>query len=277
MTINVSKFLENVKLDEIAKEEEDAFIKKIIKSSNGALCKIGKPNPLFQGREEEISAVKESLAKKRMRNCILVGDAGIGKTEIAKRALKDCGNIVLSVDAYMLQANCTLVGMFEQKVHDIISPIASRNKGNNRYITLFIDEIHVLWQIGKNEFVGTVSFGDIIKPYLSDGSITIIGATTKTEYDKIIKRDKALLRRLPPIFIKQIGDDETFKIVKSFGKKALSDDVCRKIVDESKKVTYLNNPDCSLEIADRAIAKGIVTGCVPEEGDIEQIVSLMVE
>ena len=277
MEFNVSKFLDDYPVQKLAKEEEDDFIKQLIKSSKGALNKIGKPNPLFQGREEEISAVRESLAKKRMRNCILVGDAGIGKTEIAKRALKNCGDIVLSVDAYMLQANCTLVGMFEQKVFDILSPIANRNKGNNRYITLFVDEIHVLWQIGKNEFAGTVAFGDIIKPYLSDGSITIIGATTKAEYDKIIKKDKALLRRLPPIFIKGMADDETFKIVKSFGKKALSDDVCRKIVEESKKVTYLNNPDCSLEIADRVIARGVTTGCVPEEGDVEQIVSLMVE
>lgn len=257
--------------------DDDSFIKQLIKSSKGALSKLGKPNPLFKGRENEIASVKESLAKKRMRNCILVGDAGIGKTEIAKKALKDCEDIVLSVDSYMLQANCTLVGMFEQKIHDIIAPIASRNKTSDKHITLFIDEIHVLWRLGKNEFVGTVSFGDIIKPYLSDGSITIVGATTKEEYETIIKKDKALLRRLPPIFIKEIDDDSTFKIIKSFGKKALSDDVCRKIVEESKKIKYLNNPDCSLEIADRAIARAIVTGCVPEEGDIEQIVSLMIE
>ena len=264
-------------IDNLIKSEEKSFISQLIKDSKGSLSKLGKPNPLFKGRKEEVQAVLETLAKKRMRNCILVGDAGIGKTEIAKKALSKSDDIILNLDSYMLQANCTLVGMFEQKVHDIIAPISQRNKENQRKIILFIDEIHVLWRLGKNDFVGTVSFGDIIKPYLSDGSLTIIGATTKSEYESIIKKDKALLRRLPPIFIKGMDDEETFQIVKSFGNKMLTDDVCRKIVKESKKIAYLNNPDCSLEIADRAMAKAVINQAVPEEGDIESIVSLMQE
>lgn len=258
--------------------EPQAYANELVKKSKGILQKIGKPNPNFRGREDEVSAVVETLSKKRMRNCVLVGEAGIGKTEIAKKAFSVCDNAVfISLDSAMLQADCTLVGMFEQRVGEIIQPIAKYNKKAEKPISLFIDEIHTLWRLGKNDFVGTVSFGDMLKPYLSDGLISIVGATTRQEYENIIKADKALLRRLPPIFIGCMDNDETFKIIKKFGNRILSDDVCYHIIEKSKEVTYLNNPDCSLEIADRVMAKAIVNGVIPDESEVDAIVRLMKE
>ncbi len=254
----------------------------MILKSNGVLSPVGSPTPHFKGREAEVEAVVQSLSKRRMRSCVLVGRAGVGKTEILRQAIRKMkanggGAEFLSLDASMLQAGCSYVGMLEQRVNDVIKPIAKHNvKHPLSPICLYVDEIHTLWSVGKNDFVGTVSVADTMKPYLSDGTLIIVGATTKDEYDKYVMKDKAMLRRLPPIFVNGMEDSVVASVLERFAKGDMPKQVCAYCVERSKEVGYLNNPDASLEIADRALARAFYYGRDVDDQDVDAVVKTMV-
>ncbi len=262
------------------KISKEAF--ELIRSSNGVLSQIGAPTPGFKGREAEVEAVVQSLSKRRMRNCILVGKAGVGKTEILRQAIrkmreKGDETEFLSLDVSMLQAGCVYVGQIEQKANGIIKPIVSYNKKHPMSpICLYVDEIHTLWSVGRNEFTGSVSVSDIMKPYLSDGTLIIVGATTKDEYDRYVMKDKAMLRRLPPIFVNGMDDSIVASILEKFSKGDMPRQVCSYCVERSREVKYLSNPDCSLEIADRALARASYYGRDVDEQDVDEVLKTMV-
>lgn len=254
----------------------------LMRSSNGVLSQIGAPAQTFRGREAEVEAVVQSLSKRRMRSCILVGKAGVGKTEILRQSIKKMKargdeSEFLSLDVSMLQAGCVYVGQIEQRSNGIIKPIVSHNKKHpTSPICLYVDEIHTLWSVGRNEFTGSVSVSDIMKPYLSDGTLIIVGATTKDEYDKYVMKDKAMLRRLPPIFVNGMDDSTVASILAEFSKGDMPKQVCSYCVDRSREVKYLNNPDCSLEIADRALARASYYGRDVDEQDVDEVLKTMV-
>jgi len=255
------------------------FAKQLIADHNGILAPVGKPTKNFLGRSKEVRAVQESLYKKRMRNCVVVGGAGIGKTEIVKRAIatSKSDDVFLSLDVAFLQAGCTLVGQFEERMKNILTAIANFNSRSDAKISLFVDEIHSLWTINKNEMFGTVSAADMLKPYLSNGDVTIVGATTMEEYRKYVLRDKALLRRLPPVFVEEMSDEDTARIIKAFFGKELADGQIEECIALSKEIKYLRNPDCALEIADRVCAKSFAEGRMVETSEIKQIADMMKE
>lgn len=258
---------------------QHAYAKKMCEAYPTILSFLGYPNPLFEGREEEVMAVKESLLKRRMRNCVLIGSPGVGKTEIMKKALSEVSTdmVFLNMDLASMLSGCTLVGMFEERFTKIVDAIAKNNRRSKTKIAFFIDEIHNLFRVGKSDQYGTMSGGEILKPYLAEGSITVMGATTMEEYEKYIKADKALLRRLPPVFVSGMDDAQTAKIVKSFGKSKMTPKLASYIVSKSREITYLNNPDCSLEIADRTMARALARNKAMDESDVDAVVSMMVE
>jgi len=266
-------FKEGLQMDYITQK---AYAKTLCATYPTILSQMGEPNPDFHGREAEVSAVREALLKKRMRNVVLVGDPGIGKTEIAKKAIwGQTDDIFLNMDLASMLSGCTLVGMFEERFKGIISLIADSNRKNKVKISLFIDEIHNLFRVGKSDQYGTMSGGEMLKPDLSSGDITIIGATTIAEYREYIQKDKALLRRLPPIFVKGSDDESTTAIVKSFCGKALGAKAVARCVELSHTIDYLNNPDCALEIADRTMAKAFSEGRIASVSDVDAVVAMM--
>jgi len=254
-----------------------SYAEKLCSTYKTILSHIGRPSKNFQGRANEVDSVKESLLKKRMRNCVLIGSAGVGKTEIIKAAISSLStnDIFLDMDLASMISGCTLVGMFEQRFTDVVRAVAQANRTHKAQICFFVDEVHNLFRVGKSDQYGTMSGGEILKPYLSEGSITLIGATTYEEYEKYVKADKALLRRLPPLFVKGMGDEEVAKIVYGFFEKKIPMAICREIVKKSHEIDYLNNPDCSLEIADRAMAKSKLYGETVSLGMIDGIMELM--
>ena len=245
------------------------------------LTPIQKPTKGFYGRENEVNEVMESMMKKRMKNCVIVGDAGIGKTEIARKAIegiRDMG-IFLNLDLSILQSGCTLVGQFEQKINDLLHNVATwKTYRPTLTICFFIDEVHSLWNLNKHDKIGTVPAGDILKPYLADGIITIIGTTTKDEYEKYVKPDKALLRRISPVFVNPINDKKTLKkILKHFCEGELSEQLIDRCIESSTEISYLHNPDASIEIADRVMARAIFRKKIADEKDVDEIVKTMQE
>jgi ATP-dependent Clp protease ATP-binding subunit ClpA len=142
-------------------------------------------------------------------------------------------------------------------------------------IILFIDEIHTIIKAGDSE--GAMSAANILKPYLSKLEITIIGATTNLEYEFTIKNDLAIKRRLSPIFIKNLEEETVVKILNEFSSGKLSVGLLSYIYQKSLTIKDSNNPDISIEILDRCLARKKVTGQTITKTMIDSIVRYLDE
>lgn len=228
------------------------------------------------GRRDELNLLKESMFKKRMKNTILVGDAGCGKTAILEQFAYDMKHhyVIYELDIGACVAGTSLRGQFEEKLIGFLDETTKYNKTADRKIIVFIDEIHTLYDAGGAE--GAVDASNIIKSYLSRGEITVIGATTKDEYETTIKRDKALNRRLSPIFIKNLDDKTNLQILNKFNEGLLDDEIVSYIYEESKKLGK-TNPDISIEILDRCMAKRKYTGKFITKSIVNSVIKFMKE
>ena len=207
------------------------------------------------GRQEELQLLEESLYKKRMKNSVIVGAAGVGKTAIIEELAHKIKNKfrVLQLDLPATVAGTKYRGEFEEKLTKVLKNIAEFNKNADRPIILFIDEIHTLARAGGAE--GAIDAGNIVKPYLSNGEITIIGATTLNEFNEHIKKDSALSRRLSAIYVKPLKEEEILKVLKDFCDNTVSEAGIKYIYEKSKEIPYSQNPDISIEILDRCMAR----------------------
>lgn len=176
-------------------------------------------NPLI-GREKEIDRIYEVLLKKDKPNPILTGAPGVGKTavveEIAIRiregkvplAIRNEAKRIVSIQMATLLSGSAFRGEFEKKLQGILDEV----KASNHETILFIDEIHTIMKAGSG-VENPLDAANILKPYLTDGSIRIIGSTTEQEYRKFIESDKALERRFMPVSICEPSVDDTIKII----------------------------------------------------------------
>lgn len=227
------------------------------------LSRMSKPQIEVLGREKELDILNETQFKKRMKNIIIVGDAGSGKTALIEEfALRNSERFeVLELNLTGAMSGTRFRGDFEEKIFNCFKEIFSYNRINKtKPIILFIDEIHTILCSGAND--DCMSLGDIIKPYLSKKEITIIGATTSLEYEKSIKHDLALNRRFAPMLIKKLGKDNVLAILNKFigGKETASRNKLLELVydlTESKCVSsgHYSNPDLAIEILDRCMAR----------------------
>lgn len=217
------------------------------------------------GRDREIETIISSLLKKDKCNPLLIGNAGVGKTAIVselarrikKREVPDklIGYKIISIEMGSLVAGTKYRGEFEEKLHNLINSLI------NNKIILFIDEIHTLVNAGGAD--GAINASDILKPYLARGDIKIIGATTTTEYNNTILKDKALNRRFDLITIKETDYEETLDILRKVKTKyevfhdlEITDENIKDIMDYSKKYIHNKfNPDKSLEVLDLVCAR----------------------
>lgn len=217
------------------------------------------------GRDREIETIISSLLKKDKCNPLLIGNAGVGKTAIVselarrikKREVPDklIGYKIVSIEMGSLVAGTKYRGEFEEKLHNLINSLI------NNKIILFIDEIHTLVNAGGAD--GAINASDILKPYLARGDIKIIGATTTSEYNSTILKDKALNRRFDLITIKETDYEETLDILRKVKTKyevfhdlEITDENIKDIMDYSKKYIHNKfNPDKSLEVLDLVCAR----------------------
>ena len=226
---------------------------------------IDKPK-FFIGRDEETDVLVEALMKNRMKNAILVGDAGVGKTIIVQKAAEILKSkfLFVELDIGASLSSTALRGEYETKITNIIKgAIAHDEILTNAPIVFFIDEIHTIYKAGAVEG-GSLDLANILKRWLASGKITVIGATTTKEYNDCILRDPALSRRLSPIYVKELDDDTTFAIIRKFSHGDIKDEVLKEIIEVSKSPTLrsngMRNPDCAIEITDRCMARSSHTG-----------------
>ena len=162
---------------------------------------------LCVGRDKEISAIVDIMARKKKNNPVLVGAPGVGKTAIvegfAKLLMSDScprfltGYHIYEVDLPQMLAGCKYRGDYEERIENMIKAVVE----SSTPIILFIDEIHCL-MVDSADKTTSMAASDILKPYLTRSGIRIIGATTEKEY-KMIEKDSALSRRFNKVMVKE--------------------------------------------------------------------------
>lgn len=216
------------------------------------------------GRDKEIQETAEVLSRRTKNNPILVGEAGVGKTAIveglAQAVVK--GNVpasikdkeVISVDISSLEAGTQYRGAFEENIQKLVEAVKEAKN-----VVLFFDEIHQIIGSGSTGGdSGSKGLSDIIKPALSRGEFSIIGATTQDEYRNNILKDAALARRFNEVLVNEPSPDDTFNILKGLREKfeehhhvELPDDVLKACVDLS--IQYIPQrllPDKAIDVLD---------------------------
>lgn len=179
-----------------------------------AQAREGKTDPVI-GRDLETRMVMEILCRRSKPNVIITGDAGVGKTalvdglaqQIVKgevpEALKDA--VIMELDTGSLAAGASYKGEIEDRLKKIIAELKQSGK-----VILFIDEIHAL--LDPKGSIGSGA-GNLLKPELARGEITVIGATTIEEYRKIIEPEKAFSRRFEVVQVAEPDNDTAVKML----------------------------------------------------------------
>ena len=180
------------------------------------LARQGKLDPVV-GREDEIKRVMQVLTRRTKNNPVIVGEAGVGKTAIAeglaqKIAADDVpdslkGRKVVALDMGALVAGTKFRGEFEERLKAVMDEV---RQGEGEII-LFIDEIHTV--VGAGAAEGAIDASNMLKPALAHGELQCIGATTLDEYRKFIEKDKALERRLQPVFLGEPTVEATIEML----------------------------------------------------------------
>lgn len=227
----------------------------------------GKLDPVI-GRNKEIQETAEILARRTKNNPVLVGDAGVGKTAVVEglaqaivngdvpAAIKD--KEIISIDISALEAGTQYRGSFEENIQNLINEV--KEAGN---IILFFDEIHQILGAGSTgDGRGSKGLADILKPALSRGEITVIGATTQDEYRNTILKDAALARRFNEVKVNPPSPEDTFKILQGIRdlyekhhNVILPDDVLKAVVDFSVQyIPQRSLPDKAIDLLDMTAA-----------------------
>ena len=178
----------------------------------------GKLDPVI-GRNKEIQETAEILARRTKNNPVLVGDAGVGKTAVVEGLAQAIVNgdvpaaiknkEIISIDISGLEAGTQYRGSFEENIQNLIKEVKAA--GN---IILFFDEIHQILGAGSTgDGQGSKGLADILKPALSRGEMTVIGATTQDEYRNTIMKNAALARCFNEVKVNAPSPEDTFKIL----------------------------------------------------------------
>ncbi len=230
------------------------------------------------GREKEIQMLEEIVKRKNKSNAILLGLPGVGKTAIVEGlAKKLTDQVIMRVDITNLLSGTRYRGDFEERLFEVLTE--TEQYGRDKII-LFIDEIHIILDAGGGD--GGIDAGNILKPYLARGTISVIGATTVDEYNKKFKHDGALARRFYPIIIEEPDFGETVRILQgikrdyvSFHGVEIEDKELKYIVNLTNKMKEIKHqPDKSIDILDLSLVRAKNRGLANVTVDmIDEVVS----
>lgn len=264
---------------------------------NGILAKLGRNltqeardnqlDPVI-GRNKEIQETAEILSRRTKNNPVLVGDAGVGKTAVVEGLAQaivhgDVPNAIknkeiISIDISSLESGTQYRGSFEENIQKLVKEV--KDAGN---VILFFDEIHQILGAGSaGDGNGSKGLADILKPALSRGEISVIGATTQDEYRNTIMKNAALARRFNEVQVKAPSAEDTFKIlqgIRTLYEKhhnvVLPDSVLKAAVDYSiQYIPQRSLPDKAIDLIDMTAAhlaaKHPVTDVKALEEEIEK-------
>ena len=223
----------------------------------------GKLDPVI-GRNKEIQETSEILSRRTKNNPVLVGDAGVGKTAVVEGLAQAIVNgdvpaaiknkEIISIDISGLEAGTQYRGSFEENVQNLVNEV--KEAGN---IILFFDEIHQILGAGSTGGdSGSKGLADILKPALSRGELTVIGATTQDEYRNTILKNAALARRFNEVKVNAPSAEDTYKILQGISdlyqqphNVILPDEVLKAAVDYSVQyIPQRSLPDKAIDLVD---------------------------
>jgi ATP-dependent Clp protease ATP-binding subunit ClpC len=228
--------------------------------------KEGNIDPVI-GRENEVNKLVDILNRKTKNNPVLVGEPGVGKTAIVQGlAQRICeGNVptnllnkkICSLDLGLLVAGTVFRGEFEARLKDVISEAQEDSS-----VIVFIDEIHTIIGAGSTGSSGSLDAANILKPALSRGDFSCIGATTLDEYRKHFRKDAALERRFQMVLVEEPSVQEAKRMLKGLKSAyekhhnlTISNEAVEAAVDLSQR--FINDrflPDKAFDFLDEAAA-----------------------
>ncbi|VTS30506.1 AAA family ATPase [Streptococcus dysgalactiae] len=227
----------------------------------------GKLDPVI-GRNHEIQDTAEILARRTKNNPVLVGDAGVGKTAVVEGLAQAIVNgdvpaaiknkEIISIDISGLEAGTQYRGSFEENIQNMIQEV--KEAGN---IILFFDEIHQILGAGSTGGdSGSKGLADMLKPALSRGELTLIGATTQDEYRNTILKNAALARRFNEVKVNAPSAEDTFHILmgirnlyEQHHNVILPDTVLKAAIDYSiQYIPQRSLPDKAIDLVDMTAA-----------------------
>lgn len=236
--------------------------------------------------DEYVDKMFEILSRKLKSNPCLVGPAGVGKTSIVNRLVQrivKSENVpvrlknyhIVYINSSLLTADTMYRGQFEERMKRLLE------WAEQKEVILFLDEFHTFINAGSNSNEADGA-GNMIKKYLSDGTIKVIGATTTEEYHKFIEKDSAFDRRLQRVEVKEPDAQKTLNIVRSsigdyeqYHGVVVSDDsleLAVKLSDRYIRDKYF--PDKAFTVIDQACAKVQISDVVNvTESDVINVVS----
>ncbi|TAE82852.1 MAG: ATP-dependent chaperone ClpB [Bacteroidetes bacterium] len=260
-------------------ESQYQSLSKYAKNLND-LAQAGKLDPVI-GRDEEIRRVLQILSRRTKNNPVLIGEPGVGKTAIAEGLAHRIvsGDVpenlkskrIFSLDMGALIAGAKYKGEFEERLKSVVKEVID----SDGEIVLFIDEIHTLVGAGGGG-EGAMDAANILKPALARGELRSIGATTLSEYQRYIEKDKALERRFQKVYVDEPDTESAISILRGLKERyevhhkvRIKDEAIIAAVELSQR--YINDrflPDKAIDLMDEAASKlRLEIDSVPEEID----------
>ena len=253
------------------------------------LARQGKLDPVI-GREDEILRVMQVLGRRTKNNPVIIGEAGVGKTAIAEGLAQRIaegdvtgslkGKRVVGLDMGALVAGSKFRGEFEERLKAVIDEVREA-KGE---VILFIDEMHTV--VGAGAAEGAIDASNMLKPALARGELQCVGATTLDEYREHIEKDKALERRLQPVFIPEPSVEATIQMLKGLRPKyeahhkvKIDDSALEAAVKLSQR--YVQGrflPDKAIDLIDEASSKHRIDAesSPPEVKEVQQRIQQLI-
>ena len=229
-----------------------------------ALAASGQLLPVI-GRSEQIERVIQTLLRKSKNNPVIIGEPGVGKTAIVEGLAQRISNgdvpvelqhkRIMTLDMPLMVSGTKYRGQFEERLTAIIEEVVARDD-----IILFIDEMHMM--VGAGDADGAMDASNILKPSLSRGELTVIGATTTSEYTKFIEKDGALERRFQQIMAPEPDVNDTVQIMygvkpifEQFHNVVIPNECVERVVMLCERyITDRNFPDKAIDVLDETCA-----------------------
>ncbi len=233
-----------------------------------ALARQGTLPPLI-GREGEMRALIEVLCKMTKNNPALLGEPGVGKTALVEGLAQQIaadkvpfhlrGRRLVALDLNAMIAGTRYRGDFEERLKAVLE------ETEKSHAVLFLDEMHTMIGAGDVEG-GSGDMANVLKPYLTHGDISVIGATTTAEYRKYIERDGALERRFQPLLVKEPTAEETLRILQHLRPRfekhyraTIADTVLQRVVDLGRQyLRHRHFPDKAIDVLQTACARALI-------------------
>lgn len=221
----------------------------------------------FVGRKEELARLMECLERRDKPNAILTGAPGVGKTDVVRGLAKKiiAGEVpeqlkdvhLYTVDIPGMLAGTQYRGDFEKRLKDTIESAIQQERP-----ILFIDEIHMVLGAGKT-VDSSMDAANILKPYLTEGKIRVIGATTKDEFRRYVEKDAAFMRRFQEVDVSEPSPSEAITILEGvkpayeiFHAVKINKDAIKAAVNLS--VRHMHDrflPDKAIDLIDQTCAR----------------------